>query len=610
MGLSQSLYTGWSGMTTHQRSMDNTGNNLANVNTIGYKKSDFMFSNLFSQVITGAMGEDGNRSTVNPKAVGLGVTTGAILSNFKQGSTEPTGNPLDVAMNGNGFFLTQTRYGTALTRNGSFYLDHTTSPNQRLLCVGDGLPVQGWMAVDGTVTPSQTIGNILLPAYGDLLAGKATTEVALKGILPTNTSTSDFNGRETSALDLKGNLASGSSTLTTHIFASVTQSGGSSSYRNEVQEIPVEITFDGPALSPDGTTNVYYWTMKTVGGWPNPGDPSIRIYPPANDPSFTQGTVSFHTSGSVSQGYGAGQATSTLVKPGSTDVKSVVDDGSGNTVTTSFRIPSDFSIDVSRLTHLDSAPGGNDLDTWHVNGNPKGSMARTITIYDEFTDFVASTDSAGNPIMEAVRRVEERENTLYFTRTGTDNSGSDWTWNSSVDDASGTLRFNTQGDLVSSTQPPDGIAYDFGELRSINSEGSVQVSSQDGYKDGTLKDITIDQYGKIVGHYSNSVSEVLAQLAIGTVPNTRGLEGAAGTLFYPGSASGALMIGVAGDSEVYFGMTPIGAGLLSSGYLESSNVDLGQEFTNLISIERGYQLNSRVVTTSDEMLQTARDLKR
>ncbi len=609
MGLSQSLYTGWSGMATHQRSLDNTGNNLSNINTTGYRKSDFMFSNLMSQLLTGAMGADGPRSTVNPKAVGLGVTTGAILNNFKQGSTDPTGNPLDVAMNGNGFFMVNTRSGTALTRNGSFYLDHTESANQRLLCVGEGLPVQGWMAVDGTVTPSQTVGNIYLPAYGDLLPGKATTNVSLKGILPTNTSSPDFNGRETSAIDLKGNLSSGTNTLSTYIYAAVTQTGGSSSVRNEVQKIPVEITYTGPTLSPDGTEEVYNWTMKTAAGWPNEGDPAVQIYPTSGG-SQADSTVGFYTSGSTTQNHGAGQATNNLVKPGSADVKTVTRDAGGNEITTSFRIPSDFTMDVSRLTNLPDAPGGNELETWSVNGNPKGSMARTVTVYDEYTAFVSGTDSAGNPIMEAVRRVEERENTLAFTRTGQDNAGSDWSWSSSVDGDSGTLRFNTQGDLVSSTQSGSDIAYDFGEVRNINSEGSIQVSSQDGYKDGTLLEITIDQYGKIVGHYSNDVSEVLAQLSIGTVPNTSGLEGVSGTLFYPGSASGALMIGVAGDSEVYFGMTPIGAGLLSSGYLENSNVDLSQEFTSLISIERGYQLNAKTVTTSDEMLQTARDLKR
>ncbi|MDR2391340.1 MAG: hypothetical protein LBE84_06655, partial [Planctomycetota bacterium] len=114
---------------------------------------------------------------------------------------------------------------------------------------------------------------------------------------------------------------------------------------------------------------------------------------------------------------------------------------------------------------------------------------------------------------------------------------------------------------------------------------------------------------KIFGHYSNNVSEVLAMLAMGTVPNPSGLQGVSGTLFYASPASGDFMIGVAGDAHDEFGIPSIGAGTLSSNCLEGSNVDLAQEFTTLISIERGYQLNSRVVSTSNEMLQTALQIK-
>ena len=604
MGLSQSLYTGWSGMATHQKSLDNTSNNLANVNTTGYKKSDFMFSNIFNKAITGAYGADGARGTVNPKNVGLGVTTGAILANFQAGPVENTTNPLDVSIGGSGFFVVNTNSGTALTRNGAFYLDHTTSPNHRMLCLGQGMAVQGWMAENGVVTPTTTVGNIYLPANGDMLPGKATTDVDFKGILPTNTSSSDFNGRTTSDLELKGNLAAGTNTLVTHIFAPVTQTGGGTPINNEVQRIQAEISFTGPTLSPDGTVNSWDWTMKTV-DWPSPGDPQVQIYPPTNDPGFSQGSVDFYTSGSVANNRGAGEAVNSQIKPGSATAESVI-----GGVTTSLSLPSGFTLDVSRLTALDNAPGGNALDTWYVGGNPKGTMARTVTAYDEFTDFVASVDAAGNEVMIPARRVEAREDTLYFSKDSADNTGTTWSWHSSLGDASGTLRFDTIGDLVSSTSSGGPIAYDFGQVRSINSDGSLQVVSQDGYRDGYLQNISIDQYGKIFGRYSNDEVDLLAQLAIGTVPNTSGLEKVAGTLFYPGTASGVLMIGTAGDAEgSASGLAAIGAGFVNSYTLEGSNVDLGKEFTNLISIERGYQLNSKVVTTSDEMLQTALQLK-
>lgn len=610
MGLSQSLYTGWSGMATHQRSLDNSSNNLANINTVGYRKSDFMFSTLFSQRLQGAMPAGDTGGSINGKNLGVGVNTGAILNNFKQGALEGTGNPLDCAISGNGFFMAATSSGTALTRNGSFYLDHTLNPQQRMLCVGDGLPVLGWMAQNGAVTPTTTVGNIYLPAYGDMMPGKVSSKLDLTGILPTNTSTSDFAGRGTSKLELKGNLSEGgTNTLTTHIFAPVTRTDGTTTdYRDEVQEIKVEIAFDGPTLSPDGTQNTYTWTMKTV-DWPNPGDPSVQIYPPEGSDDFPQDTIGFYAQSSLEKKRGEGQAIADTVLAGNTGVKAVTQDGD-RTVTTSFTLPTDFTLDVSRLTNLADAPGGNTLETWHVNGNPKDSMARTVTVFDEYTDFAEGVDENGNAIMEAVRRVEARENTIYFTQTAADETGLTWSWRSSLDDANGTLKYNTVGDLVSSNQSGGDIDYDFSETRSINYDGSLQVTGQDGYRDGFLEEISIDQNGKIWGHYTNDVVDVLAQLALGTVPNMNGLVSSSGTLFYPGAASGALVVGVAGDAQYDFGLPRIGAGTIKSNNLESSNVDMSQEFTNLINIERGYQFNSRVVTTSDEMLQTALQLKR
>lgn len=605
MGLSQSLYTGWTGLTTHQRGMDNLGNNLANVNTVGFKKNDYMFTNLFTQTLSGAMGADGNRSTVGSKDLGLGTTTGAILGNFKQGPQETTGDPLHCYINGNGFFVAQTGSGLALTRNGEFYTDHTASANERMLCVGNGLPVQGWMAQNGTITPTPATGNIYLPAMGDVLAGSRTKEVDLRGILPTNTKSSDFDGRQTTDLEIKGNLSEGGgNTITTHIFAPVTRTDGTTTdFRDEVQEIKVQIAFVGPTPSADGSTNDWSWTMTTV-DWPNPGDPGVQIYPTAEDPEFSQGTVSFHNQGSVLQGWGAGEAVADSVLPGATRVRS-----EQNGVTTFFNIPADFTVDVSRMTNLQATPEEGALETWFVNGNPKGTMARTILVFDEYTDFQSTENASGNTVMQVVKKVEARQNTVYFERTEATNEGSTWAWRSSMDDVTGELKFDTSGGLVESSQSGGDIRYNFNDIQSIASEGSLQVTGQDGYRDGVLSSITIDPNGKIWGHYTNNVNEALAQLAMGTVPNLNGLDGGSGTLFYPGSASGAIMIGVAGDATNNFGLPQIGAGTLTSGALEGSNVDLSQEFTSLINVERGYQFNSRIVTTSDEMLQTALQLK-
>ncbi|MCC8167222.1 MAG: flagellar hook-basal body complex protein [Planctomycetes bacterium] len=609
MGLSQSLYTGYSGLHTHQRSMDNLSNNLANVNTVGYKKSDFMFSSFFKKAISGGNPEVNGRSATNPIGVGLGTTTGAISTNFKQGSTEQTGKPLDCFINGNGFFLAGTRHGTALTRNGSFYLDPTNNPNERMLCVGEGMPIQGWNARDGVISPSQTIEDVLIPAIGDKMEGQSTSELKLTGVLPTVAKDSDFAGKQTDTLSLAGNLQGDGQTLRTHIYAPVTQSSNGSAIKDEIQKIEVEIAFSGPTLSADGTTNSYTWTMTTV-DWPNPGDPGVQVYPAEGDPTFSQGEMAFHATGSTSLKVGAGQSVSRKVEPGQSRVSTDTVDEEGNTIRSTFRLPSDFTVDVSRLTNLNDSPTGAGLETWHVNGNPTGTIVRTLGMFDDYTDFELVADENGLETNKPVRRVEPRENAIIFSRTDSDETGNTWSWESTMGGDSGELKFNTRGELVNSTQEGDTIQYNFEEVQNTNYEATMMIKEQNGYRDGLMTDVSIDANGKVIGHYSNQRSVTHAQLAIGTVPNINGLEGATGTLFYPGVASGGIQVGIAGDYAGELGLEPIGAGVIQTQVLERSNVDLAMEFTNMIQIERGYQFNSKVVMTSDEMLQTALQTKR
>lgn len=604
MGLSQSLYTGLSGLVTHQRALDNASNNLANVNTVGYRSSSFQFATLMSKAISGSLPADGDRASTNPKGLGLGTTTGAITNNFTPGAPEQTGNALNCYINepsGKSFFLVGTSGGTAMTRNGDFWLDNHESSGRRMLVLGDGLPVQGWMAQNNAITPRPTTENIYLPTQGDMLAGKTTDSVTMSGVLPTNTSGTAFDGDSTDRLELKGNLASDGQSLNTHIYAPVTQTAADGTQVSSgTVEVPVRIDFHGPTLSEDGTTNQWTWTMSTV-DYPNPGD-SVQIYPAEGDPTFSQGTLNFHATASP-QGFGAGQAVADTISPGSSSVTFTDADG----VTTSFTLASDFTMNVSRLTNMSDAPGGNELETWFVDGRPSGTMSQEITVWDEYTEFV----EGANGIFTAERRVGPRQVNVIFERGEQTNAGTTWNWSSSYGDASGTLQFDTRGDLVNNTQTGGPLQFEWQEMFYAATEGAVRRRSDDGYPDGFLNGdgLSIDENGVIWGTYSNEVSVRLAQLALGTVSNLNGLSGAAGTLFYPSSASGGIQIGVANDSSG--GSVPsFGLGSIVSNALEASNVNTGREFTRLIAIERGFQFNSRIVTTADEMLQTALQLKR
>ncbi|MCD8352088.1 MAG: flagellar hook-basal body complex protein [Planctomycetaceae bacterium] len=599
MGMMQSLWTGRSGLVAHQRGLDATSNNLANVNTAGYKSTTYMFTDLMKKSISGALPADGDKGSTNPKTLGLGVTTGANVHNFTQGDPEISNNPLHCMIRGNGFFLVGTSGGTALTRKGDFNLDPGLGSGQRGLLL-DGLPVQGWNAnANGVINPSGTTENIMLPQVGDVMPGQTTENVTLTGVLPTDTTTNNFAGLPTSEMELKGNLSADGQSLNTKIYAPVTQTDadGNRVSNGDIQEIPVRIDFSGPTLSADGTTNQWTWTMTTV-DYPTPGD-SVQIYPAAGDPNFTQGALNFHATAGNNGRFGVGQPVSTEINAGASTVNTTSPDGT----VTSFRLD-DFELDVEKLTNMADAPGGDALETWFVNGNPTGTMVRT---YDTFDEFTAWSGGTGTPVT-AGREVGVRRNAVILERGESDNTGTNWSWKSSIGDAEGTLRFDTRGDLISSNQTGGPIQYEFDGLVYAATEPSLTMAAQDGFPDGELETWRIDDNGVIHGNYSNQQNVALAQLAIGTVPNVHGMNGTSGTLFYPNSASGQLAIGVANDSSD--GVPSLGLGSVLSNAVESSNVEIGREFTTLISINRGFQFNSRIVTTADEMLQTALQLKR
>jgi len=161
MGFSSSL----SGLNVNQQKLNVIGNNLANINTIGFKASTVQFMDLVSQSVGG--------SSANPMQVGLGVMTGAISPSFKQGGIENTGVPTNVAIQGNGFFVVGDSATRSYTRAGDFSFNA-----DGMLVTSDGLPVQGYTASDpltGAIISTGQPGNIVVPP-GVLRAPKATTQ--------------------------------------------------------------------------------------------------------------------------------------------------------------------------------------------------------------------------------------------------------------------------------------------------------------------------------------------------------------------------------------------------------------------------------------------------
>ncbi len=146
-----------------------------------------------------------------------------------------------------------------------------------------------------------------------------------------------------------------------------------------------------------------------------------------------------------------------------------------------------------------------------------------------------------------------------------------------------------------------GTASGFDGLTGFSSESTAAARSQDGYGMGILSNISIDPSGTITGIFTNGVSRVLAQIYIAEFNNTGGLLKGGKSLFQASANSGSAILGVAGQTT---------SSTITSGALEISNVDLAQEFTNMIVSQRGFQANARVITTSDEMLNELVSLKR
>jgi flagellar hook protein FlgE len=176
----RSLFAGISGLRSHQTMMDVTGNNIANVNTTGYKSSTTVFQDTLSQLLKGAGAPVGGIAGTNPAQVGLGVRVAAITSNFTQGSAQTTGRSTDLMIQGDGFFVVQNGGENLFTRAGAFSFDtdgRLTSP--------EGARVQGWSANAGVIDTNAPSGDIQLPV-GAVLPPVATTAATLAGNLPSD----------------------------------------------------------------------------------------------------------------------------------------------------------------------------------------------------------------------------------------------------------------------------------------------------------------------------------------------------------------------------------------------------------------------------------------
>ena len=500
----RSMFAGVSGLRNHQIRMDVIGNNIANVNTVGYKTSRVTFQDALSQTLKGATAPQNNRGGINPQQVGLGVMLSSIDVLHTAGNLQTTGVNTDLALQGNGFFIVGDGSQNYYTRAGNFSMD--TSGR---LAYSNGLQLQGWgVRSDGSL--DTTLKGITLP-INSTIAPRATTELNYNVIFDAS---------------LNGTLSYAPMTVGT---------------APNTAEMTIKLT-------PTGVTN--QWGYEVI----------------------TDGTI-----------IGNGTGTITLNS-----------DGTVNTITGGGNF------------QITPPSGGPNINiTVPLSGGPNTFSDGTVSITGDFN---------APSFMSNVEVFDSLGTSHKLTTTFTKVDNTTWTWVTTEDGVSpvgtGPLVFDTQGNLTSSTggpitfTPPGAeqvqITPNFLESKQYDGESSV-AWSQNGYKMGYLDSFKIDSAGKIIGVFTNGLTKDIAQVAVATFANPGGLEKMGETMFQVSSNSGEAQINPSGVG---------GSGKITPGTLEMSNVDLSQEFTDMIVTQRGFQANSRIITTSDEMLQELVNLKR
>lgn len=552
MGLTTAMYTGLTGLNVNQFRISTIGNNIANVNTTAYKGSRTLFQTQYSHLLSAGNGPRGNSGGVNPTQVGLGAIVGATQRNFASGSIETTGIPSDLAIEGDGFFVLQKGDGSQVyTRDGAFSVDS----DNRLVSI-DGHHVRGF-GVDAEFNPiPDQLTDLTIP-LGTLTLARATEGVQLDG-----------------DLSAEGTIATQGSVTTTQ---ALVNAGG------------------GAAAAGDALTSLR-----------SADDPGVALF--ADGATITLSGATRGGRAIPSQQFVVGQDGSTLE-----DFAAWLENALG--IQTGDGIPGDPGVTVvdGALVIRSNAGTENaiDLNANDLTSDTVGSAvplqftqieeANGSSVYTAFTVY----DSLGTPvIVNATFTLEDTPDTGPIWRFYLDSPGAT---GGSARLGSGVVRFDTNGNFLSAdgTQisldrsntgalTPLDFAIDLSAIHGLSTRTSaVIMAEQDGYPPGELTQFNIGVDGTINGVFTNGLSRTLGQVAVATFPNPEGLVSSSGNVFTLGPNAGQPRILAPGE---------LGAGQVLSGALELSNVDLSNEFIGLITSSTGFQAASRVISTSNDML--------
>ncbi len=507
MGLS-ALYIGATGMKTHGSGMQNIGNNLANVNTVGYKNTDIHFSTLLSQTLTTAS----NPLTVGFSQRGQGVGVGAVLTDYRNGGFMDGSATTDLAISGKGFFRVEQAGEVRYTRAGNFRFDRNG-----FLVDPNGYRVQGKAIVNGA---AQATGDILLPldANGEItVPSRATSSVVMGMNLGTMTDASTSTANPFFGLFEAWNGTDADSPL----------AKGAYGYDNTIRVYDSEgnghdltVSLDRVTVSNASGKSYYEFVVGT--------DPQADGRPGVAGTSgaglLMTGTLTFNAAGELE------------------DMTAFTYGGSGN--------PRDLANWTPAAIGESGVPGF----AMTFAGDTPGTADISLSFGLTGTGWTAAPASAADV-------------------------GHDKTLLPGLADArAGSFATTARG-----------------------ATSTTVYQTQDGTPVGWLMNLQVDDAGTMIGYFSNGVHEELAQVSLYTFINEWGLRREGGNHFSATSASGEGVEGVAGT---------LNYGRIAQNTLEGSNVDMAEEFTKMIITERGFQANSKVVTTQDQILQVLYQLKK
>lgn len=548
----RSMYSGVSGLKTHQTKMDVIGNNIANVNTVGFKSSSVTFSEIMYQNLSGASGPNALTGTggVNAKQIGLGVTTGSTSVNITgTGASQTTGRAFDIKLNdtnsATSFFIVSNGSGTQFTRAGSFYVDGAGN----LCMTSTGYNVMGWQ-VDPTTGDirKDTVSALRVMSEKNMTsAPEATVNGRCEGVLDKNST--DVTSEAGQAMNLSFYDALGYSYVAKFAIKETNRDTG---------EYTVELT---DILDSTNKSILDQTKYDSVTGTYDP-DYLGDIFGAVKSQTKTYTPRAGWTTVDAANNIFEYNATYYRYDAAAGNLVEVADNGGGNYV----QVPGGTTKTLAEAFGVSPYATGITMTNGVVTANVSGAnYTLKFNPDDGVFDYIGATG---------------QDNVFLNLK---DTLGGNF---ENIDiDFTGTKWFDNGG---SST-----IGMD---------KGDVDGKTGTGKKLGDMIGVFVDTNGKIYGSYDNGNTILLGQIAVAQFANAMGLE-KVGDNCYTTTLNSGEFDGIGVDITA-------GGGTMSTGMLEMSNVDLSSEFTEMITTQRGFQANSRIITVSDTLLEELINLKR